>query len=283
MVQRSSLPSDRRSDETVGRVSIARRERLPRLLVVVVIAVAVIQMGIGSTVAMTSSQTATAADYTAPSPTPTTDCITAVEAPQTGSRLTQEFDRAGPTDTLSPAPGVASVIDVPEDAPPVLVVLLGYSKFSDSDPLDHEARQKLYGAVAESPGTYVAEVAETTGISVSTARYHLRILESEHLIRTEKVRGKRRLYRGRTGDSDVAAALNDGATAAVVEAVDRHEPVSISQLAEVLERTRSTVTYHVKRLDEAGVLIRERDGGSVRVELTQAARAAVSGTAALDD
>lgn len=283
MVQRSAPPSDWIADETGGTERRTRTGRLARVLVVVVIAMAVIQMGIGSTVAMTSLQTATAdGNPTAPSPTPAIDCSTTAETVQTGSISVPDSDRIT-TDTLALAPGVASVIDVPADAPPVLVVLLGYSQFSDSDPLDHEGRQELYGAVAESPGTYVAEVAATTGLSVSTARYHLRILEREHLIRTEKVRGKRRLYQGRTGESEVAAALNDGATAAVVEAVDRHEPASVSELAEVLDRARSTVTYHVQRLDEAGVLSRERDGGSVRVELTSAARAAVSDTAALGD
>lgn len=285
MVQRSCLPHESGSDGTAGKnQGRTRRGRLARSLVVVLIAVVVVQMGVGSTVAMASGQSAPAdADDSAPALAPAVDRTTTAATIGTDSTMGQHLDRTSPTDALPPTPAVAPVIDAPDGTPPVLVVLLGYSKYTDSDPLEHEARQELYEAVVESPGTYVAQVAETTGISVSTARYHLRILEKERLIRTEKVRGKRRLYRESTGDDEVAAALNDGATAVVIEAVGRHEPASVTHLANVLDRARSTVTYHVKRLDEAGVLTRERDGGSVRVGLTPAARAAVGGTAAADD
>lgn len=285
MDQLWQLPNTRVSDGSAGRGQVRTlMGQLISSLVVVVLAMVVIQMGIASTVAMAGAQTATAdADDTALAPAPSVDRITTTEPVQTESTTVRDIDRTITTDTLASGPAIAPVIEAPEDAPPVLVILLGYSSYHDSDPLEHEARQRLYEAVAESPGTYVAQVAETTGISVSTTRYHLRILENEQLLRTEKVRGKRRLYRESTGDDEVTAALNDGATAAVVEAVTRHEPASVSQLADVLGRARSTVTYHVQRLDEGGVLTRERDGESVRVGLTPATRAVIEGTTSADD
>jgi predicted transcriptional regulator len=171
------------------------------------------------------------------------------------------------------------MVDLQDDVPSVVVVLLGYSTTSDENPLDHDAGEGVYEVIGESPGTYI----EQADHSVSTARYHLRVLEDRDLIQTKKLRGKRRLYQATAPDDDIVAALNDEAPTAVIEAVRRQEPASVSELAAGLDRAHSTVSYHVTRLEDAGVLTRERTGEAVRVELTPAARAAVSSPALADD
>jgi predicted transcriptional regulator len=184
---------------------------------------------------------------------------------------------------VSPDSIVASTLGLPDTTPPVVAVVLGYSHREDADALEHETRQRLYEAITNSPGTYIAEVAETTETAVSTVRYHLRILEREDVIRSETVHGKRRLYTAASGHDEISAALNDRATTDVVEAVLRHEPASVSQLADELDRAVSTVSYHVQRLETAGVLTRERDGGSVRVEVSSSARTVVGPPVSADD
>lgn len=178
------------------------------------------------------------------------------------------------------SPVVDSLRDVPrEPVPPIIVPPVGYSRYDDSDPLDNEVRREVYEAVRQSPGDYLAGIAAGLEATVSTVRYHVRVLEDEGLVRTATVRGKHRVYPAATADPEVAAALNDESTARVIAAVHRHEPISVSSLADELDRARSTVSYHLARLEDDAVLSREREGESVSVTLTATTRESLGDSA----
>jgi DNA-binding MarR family transcriptional regulator len=147
-----------------------------------------------------------------------------------------------------------------------------YSRYDDSDPLEHDAREAMFEVVEESPGTYLSEIAERADIPLSTARHHIRVLEREDLVSGAKVRGKRRFYPAHTDGVELAAAMNDDSTAAVIDALARLGAASVSDLADELGKDPSTVTHHVQRLEEDEVVVRERDGRAVMNKLTAAAR-----------
>lgn len=172
----------------------------------------------------------------------------------------------------------AATLDVVDDVTtpsPVVLALAGYSRHEDADLLEHDTRRSIYEAVVASPGTYIAEVATSTEIPVSTVRYHVRVLDDEKVIQTAKVRGRHRLFPAHAEDVLLAAAVNDDATAAVIEAIRRREPITVSMLAEELDRAQSTVSYHLARLDDADLVDRHRDGESVLVSLPSSVRAVV--------
>jgi len=147
-----------------------------------------------------------------------------------------------------------------------------YSRYDDSDPLEHDAREAMFEVVEDSPGTYLSEIAERADIPLSTARHHIRVLEREDLVSGAKVRGKRRFYPAHTEGVELAAAMNDDSTAAVIDALARLGAASVSDLADELGKDPSTVTHHVQRLEEDEVVVRERDGRAVMNKLTAAAR-----------
>jgi len=147
-----------------------------------------------------------------------------------------------------------------------------YSRRDGSDPLDHEGRSAVYDAVASSPGIYLARLSDVSDVPRSTVRYHVRVLERESLVRSEKLRGKRRFFPADVADVDLAAALHDDATAPVVDAISRTGPASVSALADELDVSAATASYHLSRLEEAGVVSRERVDNEVVNSLTPAAR-----------
>jgi predicted transcriptional regulator len=151
---------------------------------------------------------------------------------------------------------------------PVGAVLFRYSRFDDSDPLENDVRQQVYEAIERSPGTYISEMSSACDASRSTVRYHVRILEEEGLIVDEADRGKHRLYPAGSETPELAAALNDTATARVLDAIARLEPVTVSALADDLDRSPGTVSYHLDRLTNDGLLERERMGNTVVTRLT---------------
>lgn len=157
-------------------------------------------------------------------------------------------------------------VTAPSLPPGVEVVVLGYTRYDDSDPLENETRRRVYEAIAGEPGTYVAAIVEATDIPRGTVRYHLRILEDERLVDVETVGGKRR-YAPAGDDVHLAAALVDGPARAVLEAVARFEPVTVGGLADEVDRAPSTVSHHLDRLEADDLVDRASDGRRTLVTL----------------
>lgn len=162
----------------------------------------------------------------------------------------------------------ATLHAVADELKPV-VVLAAYSRHDDSGPLEHEVRRDLYAAVRGSPGLPVAKTAREIDSPVSTVRYHVRVLEREGLVEAMKLRGHNRLYPdGFGGDAELAAVLEDDAARAVLTAIDRREPVTVTTLSGDLDRSPSTVCHHKERLVDAGLVESQRDGKRVLLSLT---------------
>jgi DNA-binding transcriptional ArsR family regulator len=155
-----------------------------------------------------------------------------------------------------------------------LVPVAGYSRYDDSDPLDNETRAAIHELVTERPGIYHASLADETGVAVETIRYHGRILADEGLVEEQMIRGRRRLFPVQLNVEDprVAAALADPDASDIIAAIERREPTTPSALADALDRARSTVSHHLERLEEDGLVARERDGSRCWVRLRSRVR-----------
>jgi DNA-binding transcriptional ArsR family regulator len=207
------------------------------------------------------------------------------------SKLSEELDAAlsaAPLETgLSEALSVGGeklgkltqvVAETPlGDVGPELLVAAGYNRRSESSALDNDTREALYDAVRKSSGSYLSELASELDVSVSTVRYHARILENHRVVSLTEIGGKHRLYPAGETDPAVLAALDEESTARILHGVERLGPVTVADLATDLGLADSTVSYHLKRLDDNDVVTRERNGRQVFTELTPSA-AAVVGT-----
>lgn len=160
----------------------------------------------------------------------------------------------------------ADRVAAPDWTPPVAFLLFGYTRQADGATLDNEIRERVFHHVRSTPGAHIAAIADGTDVPRSTVRYHLRVLEDAGLIAGATVRGRHR-YAPAEADIELAAALHDDPTRAVLEAVGRFEPVSVSGIAEEIDRAPSTVAHHLDQLESAGLLTRERTNGKVHVRL----------------
>jgi len=151
----------------------------------------------------------------------------------------------------------------------------GYSRYDDSDPLENETRANVFETIENAPGAHLSQVSDDADVARSTVRYHVRVLDEEGLVSSAKVAGKRRFYPARTEGVELAAAIEDDATAAVLNAIRRLELASGSALADELDRDPSTVSHHLSRLEDAGLVERERDGSAVVNSLAPATAAAL--------
>lgn len=145
----------------------------------------------------------------------------------------------------------------------------------DSEALTHDCRAFLIDRIVAKPGIYLSALGNRTAASLSAIRYHLRVLERAEIIRTEKRRGKRRFYPV-TFESDALRSSLEGTSDALLDALESNDEPTVSELAADIDRDPSTISYHLDRLDEAGVVTRERKGRTVVNTLTPAAKEALS-------
>lgn len=150
-----------------------------------------------------------------------------------------------------------------------------YSRYDDSDPLELDARRDVYEAISDQPGDPITAVSDRAEINLSTARHHVKVLRREGLVATARVRNCERFYPAGTDDLELAAAMADEATADILDALVRLEPTSVSGLADEVDRSPSTVTHHLQRLEEDDIVVRERAGRAVENKLSEPARAAL--------
>ncbi|GAB3029771.1 hypothetical protein GCM10025298_18060 [Natronobiforma cellulositropha] len=158
-----------------------------------------------------------------------------------------------------------------------LLSVLRYSRYDDSDPLEHDGRRAIYETIETDPGTYLSAIGETHDIALSTVRHHVRVLEDEGLITSATVRGKRRYVPVDVPDVELEAALSEPATRRVLETLLAVGPASNSRVADALECDPSTASHHLSGLAEAGLVVRERDGRTVESDLAPAVRARLEG------
>jgi predicted transcriptional regulator len=157
-----------------------------------------------------------------------------------------------------------------------VLALLGYQRYADDDPLEHDLRATLYDRIREEPGIYLSALAERSDAPMGTVRYHLRVLEFEGMVVTDRRNGKRRYVPLGVEPDALDAVMHEDAPRAVLEALFEGGPASTSELAERLDRDPSTVTHHVQRLEESALVERERDGRAVVTRLDGDARAALA-------
>ncbi|WP_231187030.1 helix-turn-helix domain-containing protein [Haladaptatus sp. DYF46] len=161
------------------------------------------------------------------------------------------------------------------DEAPGSTTVRSYSRYDGSNPLDNVTRAKIFATVGDEPGLSLSALSERTEIPRSTVRYHVRILEEEGLVETATVRGKRRVHPAGNDNPELAASLSDDSTAELLETVARDGPASVSDLADALDRTPGTVSYHLERLADDGLIERERAGNAVVTTLTDGVAAAM--------
>jgi DNA-binding MarR family transcriptional regulator len=156
-----------------------------------------------------------------------------------------------------------------------MLSLFRYSRYDDSDPLELDARRHVYEAISDQPGEPITAVSDRADVNLSTARHHVKVLEREGLVATGRVRNCERFYPAGTDDLELAAAMADESTADILDALVRLEPASVSGLAEEVDRSPSTVTHHLQKLEDDDIVVRERNGRAVENKLSEAARAAL--------
>lgn len=143
------------------------------------------------------------------------------------------------------------------------------------DLLEDPTRQRIYEAVHASPGIHHNELQRELGVGHGTLAHHLDQLLDAGLVRSVRLRGYRCLFPPDIRDEDpgeAARALRSGKARRMLASVVREPAHSNAQLADRLDIPPSTVSYHVRALEEVGLVERGSEGGGMAVAVTERGR-----------
>jgi predicted transcriptional regulator len=168
----------------------------------------------------------------------------------------------------------------------VIIGAVGYTRHREME-LEGGLRLDIYEYIRHNPGEHLSGIMDEFDISPSTAQHHLHIMEQRSQVVAYKEQKFKRYYIN--GDAYKAqldgasykgtiAALKNPTSGNIVKYLLKNPGAGQKEVAAALGLTPSTVNWHVKRLEDAQLVMKSRDGKRVIYTLrdAEAARRALA-------
>jgi len=180
------------------------------------------------------------------------------------------------TDWIAPAVGVGVLVRL-------VIAWWLYARIDRSDVLKNPVRARLHELVQQNPGVRQRELMRLSDLAWGALVHHLRTLQANGLIQKVQFHGFSCYF---TADADSKAALSQAALRTpaarlIFEEIRRRPGLTAGQLARERHVHASSISFHVRRLVDAGLLVRTRTraGFELRAAETSAATSADDPTA----
>lgn len=133
----------------------------------------------------------------------------------------------------------------------------------DESALELDSRRRIYHYVQDNPGAHMRQIGRDLDIPMGTLEYHLRYLVDEGLLATrEDSRYTRYFVKGQTSrhEKDVLAAIRQETPRRIVAQLLLDPGASHGELLEEFDVSASTLSFHLSKLVEGGVVEKEKSG-----------------------
>src|ERR1044072_4993180 len=133
------------------------------------------------------------------------------------------------------------------------------------DPLQLDIRRRLYALVQSYPGVHVREAARQLGTSMALVEYHLNLLREHGLVTVQKDDRYARLYpvdapAPKPADREAVGLLRPRRPRPLPLCLLDDGPQKHKDLAEALGLGKSTLSFHLRKLEAAGLVRKDADG-----------------------
>jgi DNA-binding transcriptional ArsR family regulator len=167
-----------------------------------------------------------------------------------------EISPPAPTPTSTPTAPYLLIIAIAAIVTVTAVVM--YSKIKKENLLRHAVRGRIYEYVKENPGHHYRAILTDLDLTMGVLTYHLNRLEKGEYLKSRQDGMYRRFYvTGRK--TEVRFFLSD-IQESIMSVIRENQGISQTKIAEGIGVTRKVVNYHVKILDQAGLIYLEDRG-----------------------
>lgn len=133
-----------------------------------------------------------------------------------------------------------------------------YSRFNNSNVLDGRTRKTVYEYAVRHPGSTRPQIAHDLGLNEGTVTYHLDVLERANGLMTLKVDkaihyfARNRLW----GELELRlhARLNSETGKLLLNSIQERPHITSNELCRLTHRSKSTISWHIKRLEQDGII-----------------------------
>ncbi|MFQ5837217.1 MAG: winged helix-turn-helix transcriptional regulator [Thermoplasmata archaeon] len=134
----------------------------------------------------------------------------------------------------------------------------------EEEVLDLERRRMVYQFIKSHPGLHMRGLEKRLGISLGDLRYHLDYLEKKELI-TSRSDGYRKTYFSTRDvylqDRDLLALLRQRGPRKLILHLMLTQNASFDELRQVLGVSKSTLSFHLRKLTDKGIVkVLRREG-----------------------
>jgi predicted transcriptional regulator len=147
------------------------------------------------------------------------------------------------------------------------------------DALELDARRRIYEFVRDHPGAHVREVMAGLGMPQGQVTYHLQTLEDSGLVASLKETYHKRYFLPGAvprAQRELATILRARAPRHILLALLDDPGMAHTALAQKVGVRPSTLTYHMKRLEQRGLVDRAVEGNQVRYRVREPAAIAAA-------
>ena len=130
-----------------------------------------------------------------------------------------------------------------------------YTRLKKSDIVGHQARHDILSKLDAEPGMSLGSIVDELGDSRSTVMYHLRVLEKEGLVTSQR-EGRSRLFYPQGAPAHPHIELEDS----ILQTVHLNPGSDISEIARELGTSKQLISYHVNKLSSTDRMWVEMDG-----------------------
>ncbi len=138
---------------------------------------------------------------------------------------------------------------------------------------ENENRIKILNTILQQPGVHLSELMRDTGLQAGQLGWHLELLVSYGVIKTEKMGSYQVFYPAFTENPlagiDITIAKSQ-ATLDVLRTIKKNPGITASEIGRTLNLKRNTIKYHVDKLLEKGFLRKVKAGNRFKLYLTEA-------------
>jgi DNA-binding MarR family transcriptional regulator len=165
---------------------------------------------------------------------------------------------SGPTPTPTPTPTPPYLLYAAVFTIVIITSMVMYSKIKRENLLKHAVRQRIHEYVSVNPGAHYRAILDDLELSMGVLTYHLNRLEKAEYLRSRQDGMYRRFFV--TGRKTEVKFFLSEVQESIVATIRNNQGISQSRIADAIGVTRKVVNYHVRILDQAGLIYVEDRG-----------------------
>ena len=131
-------------------------------------------------------------------------------------------------------------------------------------------RGLVFKYIEKNPGAHLRKISQELGLAMGDTQYHLDILEKSGKIRSRKINFYRRYYSASIlGEREemILAFLRQETAKDILVYLIEHPHSTQSDLAYFKHYSSPTISWHMSRLIEAGIVSKTREGKNIRYSI----------------